>query len=137
VQAPLEDAGEPQVVLKFNNGSPAMVEHDWGLGRVVMFASTADSAWNDMPVRPMFVPLMHRTLGALVQRQDEGLNLRVGQKFVRRVNSELLDKDARVTKPRHTDALLELRRIEMANGWPMIQYDATDFSGLYQVSVGD
>lgn len=135
--APLEEAGAPLTVVKFSHGTPAIIERTWGLGRVVMFASTADTAWNDLPVRPAFVPLIHRTLGALVQRQDEGLNVRVGQKFVRRVASELLDKEARVFKPRQTDALLDQRRIEMVNGWPMLQYDATDLSGIYEVAIGD
>jgi hypothetical protein len=135
--APLDEAGPPQIVVKFTHGTPAIIERTYGLGRVVMFASTADTAWNDLPVRPSFVPLIHRTLGALVQRQDEGLNVRVGQKFVRRVASELLDKEARVFKPRQTDALLEQRRIEMVNGWPMLQYEGTDLSGIYEVAVGD
>jgi hypothetical protein len=136
-EASLHEAGSPQIVAKFTHGTPAIIEHTYGLGRVVMFASTADSAWNDLPVRPSFVPLIHRTLGALVQRQDEGLNIRVGQKFVRRVASELLDKEARVFKPRQTDALLEQRRIEMVNGWPVLQYDNTDLSGIYEVAVGE
>jgi len=136
-ESSLDEAGAPQVVVKFSHGTPAIVERTWGLGRVVMFASTADTAWNDLPVRPSFVPLIHRTLGAVVQRQDEGLNVRVGQKFVRRVGSELLDKEARVFKPRETDALLEQRRVEMVNGWPMLQYDQTDLSGMYEVALGE
>jgi hypothetical protein len=136
-KAVAQQAGPPQVVVKFNNGLPAIVERSWGLGRVVMFASTVDTAWNDLPVRPAFVPLMHRTLGALVLRQDEGLNVRVGEKFMRRVNAEFLDKDARVFKPRTTDALLDLRHIDMVNGWPMVQYDQTDLSGIYDVALGE
>jgi hypothetical protein len=135
--AALDEAGPPQVIAKFSHGAPAIIERTFGLGRVVMFASTADTAWNDFAVRPSFVPLIHRTLGAMVQRQDEGLNVRVGQKFVRRLASELLDKEARVFKPRQTDALLEQRRIEMVNGWPTLQYEGTDLSGIYEVAVGD
>jgi hypothetical protein len=133
----LSEAGAPQVVAKFSHGTPAIVERTFGLGRVVMFASTADSAWNDLPVRPSFVPLMHRALGAIVERQDEGLNVRVGQRFVRRVASELLDKEARVFKPRQTDALLEQRRIELVNGWPMLQFEGTDLGGIYEVGIGE
>lgn len=133
-QAP---GGPPQVVLKFSHGAPAIVERTFGLGRVVMFASTADTAWNDLPVRPAFVPVIHRTLGALIERQDEGLNIRVGERFVRRVAPEWLDKDARIFKPRQTDALLELRHIEMVNGSPVVQYDNTDLGGIYEVAVGD
>ena len=83
------------------------------------------------------VPLIHRTLGAMVQRQDEGLNVRVGQKFLRRVGTDLLDKEARIFKPRATDALLDQRRIEMVNGWPTLQYNQTDLGGMYDVAIGE
>jgi len=113
------------------------MERPWGLGRVILFSSTGDTAWNDLPVRPSFVPLVHRALGAIVQRQDEGLNIRVGEKFARRVNLEYLDKDAMFFKPRQTDAVRDLRRIEMVNGWPLLQYDQTDFAGIYEATVAD
>ncbi len=132
-----QEAGDPQIILKFADDTPAVMERTWGLGRVVLFSSTADNAWNDLPVRLAFVPLVHRALGSIVQRQDEGLNLRVGEKFARRVNMEFLDKDATVFKPRQTDAVRDLRRIEMGGGWPLLQYDHTDLSGIYEASVVD
>jgi hypothetical protein len=130
-----QEAGDPQIVLKYADGSPAVMERNWGLGRVVLFSSTANTAWNDLPVRLAFLPLIHRMLGAIVQRQDEGLNVRVGQRFARRLNPESLDKDALVFKPRQHDALRELRRVELVNGWPLLQYDQTDTSGVYDVSI--
>jgi hypothetical protein len=132
-----QEAGEPQVVLRFGDGVPAVMERTWGLGRVVLFSSTANTAWNDLPVRPSFVPLIHRTLGSIVQRQDEGLNIRVGQKFSRRVSQELADKEALFAKPRQGEALRDLRRVEMVNGWPTLQFDQTDLSGVYEAKVAD
>lgn len=132
-----QDAGDPQIVLKYADGTPAVMERLWGLGRVVLFSSTADTAWNDLPVRLAFVPLVHRTLGAIVQRQDEGLNIRVGEKFARRVSPEFLDRDATFFKPRQTDAVRDLRRVEMVNQAALLQYDQTDFAGVYDVSVTD
>jgi hypothetical protein len=134
---PAEEAGEPLVVLRFSDGMPAMMERPWGLGRVLVFASTADTAWNDLPVRPAFVPLMHRALGAPVQRQDEGLTIRVGQKFTRNVATEYADKDALIFKPRQNETMRDVRRIDRVYGRPMIQFDQTDWSGVYEVTVAD
>ncbi len=128
------EAGLARIVLKFSDGTPAVVERPWGLGRVVQFSSTADTAWNDLPVRLGFVPLLHRALGAVVSRQDEGLNIRVGDKFARRVPVEFLDKDLNVFPPRQT-TVREVRRIEMVNGWPMAQSGQTDLAGLYDAKV--
>ncbi len=125
-----------RIVLKYADGSPAVMERPWGLGRVIQFSSTADTAWNDLPVRLAWVPLLHRTLGSIVQRQDEGLNIRVGDKFVRRVPAENLDKDATFFPPRQT-TVRELRRVELVNGWPTVQFEHTELAGVYDAKVGE
>ena len=129
------EAGTPEMVLAFTDGSPAMMERSYGLGRVVLFAFTANTSWGDLPVRPAFVPLLHRSLGMALQRQDEGLNLRVGGRFQRRVSNELLGKDAAFTSPRAGESTRELRRVEMAGGQPGLVFDHTDAAGLYTVHV--
>lgn len=132
-----EEAGDPEVIVNFADGTPAVMERTYGLGRVILFSSTADTAWNDLPVRLSFVPLIHRALGFLVQRQDEGLTIRVGDKFSRRVGLESLGQDATFQRPRQTDVLRDLRRVELVNGWPRMQYDRTDLAGVYEASVSD
>jgi hypothetical protein len=133
-----QEAGDPEVILKYSgDDAVAVAQRNWGLGRVVLFSSTADTAWNDLPVRLPFVPLVHRALGSVVQRQDEGLNLRVGTRFTRRLGTEWLEKEAGILKPRQRDALREGRRVELINGAPVLQYDGTDFAGVYEVQVAD
>lgn len=131
------EASEARVILRYSDGLPAVMERDFGLGRVILFSSTADTAWNDLAVRPAFVPLLHRVIGAIVQRQDEGLNLPVGDKFTRRLRMEYLDKDATYVKPQAAEGVRELRRIELINGSPMLQYAQTDLAGLYHISVAE
>ena len=134
---PMPDAGLPEIVLKYSDGAVAVAQRNWGLGRVVLFSSTADTAWNDLPVRLPFVPLLHRALGSIVQRQDEGLNVRVGARFARRLSTELLDKEATFLKPRRTEGLRETRRVELVNGSPVLQYYQTDHAGVYEVKIAD
>jgi len=131
------DAGVPNVVLAYTDGVPAVMERDWGLGRVIIFGTTASTRWTDLPVRPSFLPLLHRSLGALVQRQDEGLNLQVGEPFRRRLKPEFLGKDATFVQPRQTEAVGDLRRVELVDAWPRLEYDETDFAGLYGVNIAD
>jgi hypothetical protein len=131
------DEAAARIILKFSDGTPAVIERPWGLGQVIQFSSTADTAWNDLAVRLAWVPLLHRTLGSIVQRQDEGMNIRVGDAFARRVPAEYLDKDAAFFKPRQTEVTRELRRVEMVNGWPTLQFDQTDFAGPYDAKLGD
>lgn len=127
----------PKTILRYSDGSIAMAERALGLGRVVMFASTADTAWNDLAVRPAFVPLLHRTLGTLIQRHDDGANVRVGAQFARRLTADLLHKDAIIMAPGAASGTRELRRVELVNGTPVLSYDATDKAGIYEVSIAD
>jgi hypothetical protein len=137
VPSMVSEVGLPRVILKYSDGTPAVMERTWGLGRVVQFSSTADTSWNDLPVRLAWVPLLHRTLGSIVQRQDEGLNIRVGDRFARRVPVEYLDKEAAFFRPRQSEVLRELRRVEMVAGWPTIQFERTDLAGLYDAKLDE
>ncbi|MFS8608281.1 MAG: BatA domain-containing protein [Gammaproteobacteria bacterium] len=46
------------VLLELDTGAPLLVEREIGDGRVLLYASTLDREWNDMPVQPAFVPLV-------------------------------------------------------------------------------
>ena len=133
---PEPTGGQPRVVLHFAEGSdPAAVEHTWGAGRVILFASTPTTAWNDLPIRGAFVPLMQRVLGSLVERQEEGLNIRVGQNFSYVVGNELLHKDVSVTAPGQTDPARVVGQVTLVNGLPVVQFGDTDEAGPYQASI--
>ena len=127
----------PKVVLRFDDGNPAMVEQIFGMGRVVQFASTCDIKWNDIAVRPAFVPLLHRVMAASTQHQDRDANLPVGQPYQRRMNSELIGQDVTVVNPIHEGDERDLEKIEMVNGNPAVTYANTDQNGLYQISLDD
>jgi hypothetical protein len=50
------------VVARFTDGSPAVLERREGRGRVVLFASDLDRRWNDFPIHPVFVPFVAETV---------------------------------------------------------------------------
>jgi hypothetical protein len=121
----------PRVVMRYSDNSAAIVESTIGRGRSILFSSTADTAWNDLPVKPgIFVPLIYRAMGAIVQRQDEQMNLLAGQKFAYTAPTDLLGRDAMIATP--TDApgkSTESRRIELVNHEPLLTFDQTDVAG--------
>jgi hypothetical protein len=138
--------GKPAVVASFANGKPAILERTFGDGRVVLFASTANTQWNDLPVRAsIFIPMMHRVLDSILERQDEQLAISVGDSFSHRMSSATLGKEAQITRlkmpgsgdtsegPAAPDAV----RIDMQDRWPMIAYDRTELAGIYRVAVSE
>ncbi|HEY6477494.1 MAG TPA: BatA and WFA domain-containing protein [Polyangia bacterium] len=56
--SPLPDAPGRRVVLRYDSGSPALVEAEIGRGRVLLLTTTVDREWTDLPIRPGFLPLI-------------------------------------------------------------------------------
>jgi hypothetical protein len=55
------------VSARFDDGSPALIEKPVGSGKLVLWASTLDSYWTNLPLQPVFLPFMHQ-LGKHVGR---------------------------------------------------------------------
>lgn len=51
-----------RVIISFDDGSPALLESPHGKGRVLLFVSTLDRDWTDLPIRPGFLPLMQQLI---------------------------------------------------------------------------
>ena len=69
---PISPAAGDQVLARFANGTVAMAERRVGAGKVIAFGSTLDSDWNDLVLKPVFVPMLHqvaRYLGAVEEVQ--------------------------------------------------------------------
>ena len=51
--------GDSGVIARFDDGAPALVEKAAGGGKVVMWASSVDEYWTDLPLQPVFLPFVH------------------------------------------------------------------------------
>jgi len=54
----VEPAEADRVLMRLADGTPLLLERAMGNGRVLLFTSSLDREWNDLPVQPAFVPLM-------------------------------------------------------------------------------
>jgi hypothetical protein len=50
------------VILSYESGAPALIERQLGRGRVLLFTSTIDRDWNNLPIQPAFLPLIQQTV---------------------------------------------------------------------------
>ncbi len=60
-----------QVLARYDDGAPALLERKTGPGRALVWTSTLDVGWNDLALKPVFLPFVHRlgaTLAAYRQR---------------------------------------------------------------------
>jgi len=51
---------DADVVLRYSDALPALLERRVGAGRVLLFTSTLDDDWTDLPLRSIYVPLVHQ-----------------------------------------------------------------------------
>lgn len=57
---PVEPDPAAAVLARFDDGNPALVERRVGDGVVMLWSSTMDNFWNDLVLKPVFLPFAHR-----------------------------------------------------------------------------
>jgi hypothetical protein len=68
-----------QVLARFDAGAPAVLERRVGRGRVMLWASTLDVSWSDLPTKPVFLPFVHQAVRHLAGYTEPEPWLTVGQ----------------------------------------------------------
>jgi len=75
----LTAAKDAQVLARFDAGAPAVLERRAGRGRVLLWASTFDISWSDLPTKPVFLPFVHQAVRHLAGYAEPAPWLTVGQ----------------------------------------------------------
>ena len=57
---PLTVTDPEQVIARFDDGNVALAERLVGRGRAMVWASTLDAFWNDLALKPVFLPFVHQ-----------------------------------------------------------------------------
>ena len=72
------------VPLRFINKYPAVVESEFGKGKVVLYVSSIDRDWNNFPIQPTFLPWIQRWVKYSARGLESILHqeLLVGEPFV-------------------------------------------------------
>jgi hypothetical protein len=140
---PVPDAPGRSVVLRYENGAPALVASDVGRGRVLLLTTTVDREWTDLPIRPGFLPLMQEAARFLAGApgSDSISALTVGQR--REIAVGLEDARVEIVKPGGQSVWLTAEAHEAngaARGDPRadgrrrsVTFTETDEPGLYRV----
>jgi hypothetical protein len=70
---------DAQVLARFDAGAPAVAERRVGSGRVLLWGSTLDVTWTDLPRRAVFLPFVHRSMRHLAGYSEPRHWLQVGE----------------------------------------------------------
>ncbi|HWO26192.1 MAG TPA: BatA domain-containing protein [Kofleriaceae bacterium] len=126
---PTTDTADRKVLARFTNGAAAMVEASIGAGRTILYTSTLDRDWNDLPIHPGFLPLVQQTVRHLARKHAQ---LAVSDHLVG--GSVALPtpdlKKLQIQGPDGTSAIFEGDRI---TGRTSVRFTRTDRPGVYRV----
>lgn len=62
---PYSDSDDVTTLLSWEGGLPALVERQFGAGRVMLWTGSVDLSWGDFPLQTAFMPLMQRMVAYL------------------------------------------------------------------------
>ena len=71
-------ARDATVLARFDDGAPALVEKRVGAGRVLVWLSSMDLVWNDLAVKPVFLPFVHQMARHLASYREAPTWMTVG-----------------------------------------------------------
>ena len=91
----IEAADEDRILINLDTGSPLLLEREVGAGRVLVFTSSLDREWNDLPVQPVFVPLVagiaNHLLGGAGFSSERGLGSTLALRAVGLLGGQIFD----------------------------------------------
>ncbi|NQT86806.1 BatA domain-containing protein [bacterium] len=131
--ARLEAAEDARVVCRFANGAPFLVEGRHGEGRVVVFASTADDEWNDMPSWPAYLGLMQEVFADAARDPALSRNVSVGEPLVRHLPPALAGRTVSILRPGGGEPVRVAPT--SAGGLVAVIYEDTGRAGIYELTV--
>jgi hypothetical protein len=75
----LQPTPDTRVLAQYDDGGVAGAEKRIGTGRVVAWTTSLDDSWNDLPLKPVYLPLVHQLTRYLGQYEQTSAWSTVGQ----------------------------------------------------------
>lgn len=126
---PTTATADRKVLARYTNGAAALVEASIGAGRTILFTSTLDRDWNDLPIHRGYLPLVQQIVRHLARkhaRSAQGDHL-VGSSVV------LATGDLRRLEVRGPDGIGGVFEGDRITGRSSVRFGKTDRPGVYRV----
>ncbi len=125
--------GRGEVVLHYTNDDPALIASPFGAGRVLIFTTSPNMDWTNLPARGDYVSLMVNSVAYLLPRRGDHRNLRVGELIRERLSAAQTSLPLRV----HTGATASTEpSLIPDDGNLALHYGPIEQAGVATVSIG-
>ena len=127
-----KNGAAPSVLARLDTGDPLLLERRFGQGDVIQLATTCDADWNDLPLRPFYVPLMQQLVTTMASGLMPPRNIATGDQAVVILSG---------TEPGSTLSMLTpdgsrrtLQTVTEGNA-ELARFDRTQRPGIYAMSL--
>lgn len=128
--------GPARVLARFNDPDehPAIVQRQYGLGRVILVTTAVDKEWHHWPDHPTFLPVIMELTRHVVSRGGEGERYHVGEPIKLTLDPATFESGLRVRTPAYpNEREVELSAVPSSEGRGLVvTWDHTETAGQYQ-----
>jgi len=75
----LQPAPDARILARYDDGGIAAAERRVGTGRVIVLTTTLDNSWNDLELKPVYLPMVHQVVRYISQYEQSTSWATVGQ----------------------------------------------------------
>jgi Mg-chelatase subunit ChlD len=75
----LQPGPDTRVLARYDDGGIAAAERRVGAGRVILLTTTLDDSWNDLELKPVYLPLVHQLIRYIARYEQSTSWATVGQ----------------------------------------------------------
>ena len=130
---PADDGRSILKVAGVEPEAPLLLEKQIGRGKVLLFTSTADRAWNNLPAHPAYPILMHEAVTYLTTRAHERPFV-VGEPLVVPLPKQSIQTSVAFALPDGEELPVQVTEHE---GRRVARCERTDLPGFYEMRAGE
>jgi len=119
-----------QPLVYFADGRLALAQAWKQRGRTVLFATPLSPHWTDLPIKGLFVPMLHRLIRHLSLPPDHRASYQVGQRVHRYLDDISIESTIKAESPGGNRLLISPELVENRYFWKIPQVDE---SGLWRL----
>ncbi|WP_417734358.1 BatA domain-containing protein [Rosistilla oblonga] len=125
---------QASTLIRLDSGDPLWVEKPVGKGFVMACATTADADWNNLPLRPVFLPLVQQLVTSIATRGVPASNLTAGETLVALYDAAAADTTQVLSLPGNKQRSLRPVADQQRS---VIRFAGTNQPGLYTLTQPD
>jgi hypothetical protein len=125
-----DDKTAPRILARLDDGQPLLLERTTGSGTILMLGTAVDNDWTNLPLRPIFLPLVTRLMFHLAEAPTERSSTLAGVPLMVPLGSGAGPEDLEVTRPSG-------EKIRQRTQNRTFRYLDTHDAGVYVVRAGD